>query len=142
MDSRDLIDDEHDSDDDGYGREPGSGLLSAVTAPEVLALASVVLAVVSITGLGLLNGSVYVQLGSYTGDAPQQAVLVGAALLGVGLALLPAALGGLALRRLPDDSPSRVLAGAGVLIAAVSALLRLVMALRAAADDTVQYVPF
>ena len=133
--------DEHDEDD-----EPAGGsrsLVRAVTAPEALALASVVLAVVSLSGVGLLNGSPYLPQAFYDGGgAPEQSDLVLTVLLGAALALLPAALGVHALRRLPGDSPSRTTAGAGVLVALVSCSLRLVLAARTAADERVPFVQF
>jgi hypothetical protein len=94
------------------------------------------------TTLGLLNGSAYVSMFTLEGGPPAQSTFVLSALIGAGLALLPALLGVAALRRLPEDSPSRALAGAGVVVAAVSVALRLVVAARTAADETVQFVPF
>ncbi len=49
---------------------------------------------------------------------------------GRALALLPVALGIWALSRLPDESPSRTTAGAAVVVAGVSVVLRLVIAVR------------
>ena len=65
-----------------------------------------------------------------------------ATLVGAGLALLPAVLGVAALRRLPDPSASRVVAGAGVLLAGVAVVLRLAVAARLALVDDVQFVQF
>jgi hypothetical protein len=135
---RDVLGEEHD--DDVGEDEPRSSVLPALRAPEALALASLVLAGVSVLGLGLLNGSPYLPP-SFEGP-PQSSSLVQAALLGAALALVPAALGVLALRRLPDDAPSRAVAGAGVLVALVSCVLRLVLAVRASTDDATPFLQF
>lgn len=128
--------------DDGYDDEPAhGGLVRAVLTPEALALASVVLAAVSLLGVGLLNGMTY--LAPVWNQAPPDGSdLLAPALLGAGLALLPALLGAWALRRLPDGSPSRGTAGAGVLLAAVAVLLRLVIAARALSSDGIPYGQF
>lgn len=131
-------DDEAYDDDLPGGREP---LLPAVLAPEALALAAVVLAAVSLTGLGLLNGPPYLPQAFFS-DRPDRSSIVLAAFLGAAFALLPTALGVLALRRLPDLSPYRAAAGAAVLLAGIALVLRLVLAARAAADDSVQFVQF
>lgn len=141
-DGRDRIGEQHehfDGDEDEQGS--GSVVLQAAGAPEALALASLVLAVVSLVGLGLLNGSPYLPQAFSAGE-PLQRTLVTAALLGAALALLPLALGAVALRRLPDDSGWRPFAGAGVLVAGVSVLLRLAIAARTATDDAVQFMQF
>ena len=138
-DDEDLLeDDEEHFDDESAARS----VLRDLLAPEALALASLVLAVVSVLGIGLLNGSPYLpSLFSANGPA-EPSVLVLAALLGAALALLPAALGVVALRRLPFDSPSRTTAAAGVLVAGVSFVLRVVLAVRNAVDDSAQFVQF
>lgn len=128
------------TDDDGYdgydedASEPARrSVLRAVTAPEALALAALVLGGISLLGIGLLNGMTFLPP-SYDQGPPERADLVAAALLGAGLALVPVGLGAWALRRLPDDSPSRVTAGAAVVVAGVSVLLRLVIAVRTGND--------
>ena len=115
---------------------------AAVLAPEALALASLVLAAVSLVGFGLLNGSPYLPR-SYRPGGPARAVEPRPRRAArAGLALLPAVLGVGALRRLPESSPSRTIAGAAVLVAALSVVLRLVIAVRTAVDDSVPFVPF
>lgn len=112
-----------------------------MTTPEVLALASLLLAAISLLGIGLLNGSPYVTE-LYSGSGPDTSLAVTASLIGAGLALLPIALGAAALRRLPEASRSRVIAGTGVLLAAVSVVLRLAVAVRLALDDNAHFVQF
>ena len=117
-------------------------LVRSATAPECLALASLVLATTSVLGVGLLNGSPYLPQQFSPDGPPDPAVLALVALLGAGLALVPLVLGAVALRRLGDDSPSRTTAGAGVLLAAVALVLRLVITVRTATDETAQFVQF
>ena len=138
-DRPDLLgaDDEHDDDDryDQDGSESvGRTVVRAVTAPEALGLAALVLAVVSLLGMGLLNGIAYLSL-SFDQGQPERPSLVAVALLGAALALLPVGLGVWALRRLPDESPYRTIAGAAVVVAGVSVLLRLVIAVRTGAEQ-------
>ena len=125
---------------DGYDEDVhdpgGRTVLRAATAPEALGLGALVLAFVSVLGIGLLNGMQYVPPSYDQGPAAQQSGLVAAALVGVGLALLPLGLGAWALRRLPEASPARTTAGAAVVVAAVSVGLRLVIAVRAGVDDS------
>jgi hypothetical protein len=136
-DDEDLLEGGHVDDESEVG-----SVLRDLLAPEALALASLVLAVVSVLGLGLLNGSPYLP-SLYSGDGPtDSSVLVLAALLGAALALLPAALGVVALRRLPLGSSSRTTAAAGVLVAGVSCGLRVVLAVRNAVDDSATFVQF
>ncbi len=137
----DLLGDQQDDDADDDVRESAAReVVRAAVAPEALALAAVLLATVSLLGVGLLNGSPYLPP-SFDGTPPGRSVLVGTALLGAGLALLPAGLGAWALLRLPEGSPSRATAGAGVLVAGLSVVLRLVLAARTASDDS-QYFQF
>lgn len=142
LDGPDVLGDDDRDAEDGELAARSRGVGRAVTAPEALALASLVLAVVSLLGVGLLNGSAYLPQGFYGDGVPEQSDLVLTALLGAALALLPAALGVWALRRLPDDSPSSTTAGAGVLLALVSLVLRLVLAARTATDERVPFVQF
>ena len=138
-DDEDLLEDDGEQFDD---ESAARSVLRDLVAPEALALASLVLAVVSVLGIGLLNGSPYLP-SLFSADGPAEPyVLVLAALLGAALALLPAALGVVALRRLPFDSPSRTTAAAGVLVAGVSCVLRVVLAVRTAVDDSAQFVQF
>jgi hypothetical protein len=141
-DRPDVLGDDEDDVGEEHDEGPAHGrLVQAVLAPEALALASVVLATVSLLGVGLLNGMNY--LAPSWGQAPPDGSdLLAPALLGAGLALLPAVLGALALRRLPDGSPSRGTAGAGVLLAAVAVVLRLVIAVRASSSDGFPFAQF
>ena len=137
-----LGDDDGDDEDELYDEGPAHGsLVRAVLAPEALAIAAVVLATVALLGIGLLNGVTYLPP-SYDQGPPEQGTLVATALLGAALALLPVALGVWALRRLPDGSPSRGTAGAGVLLAAVAVVLRLVIAVQASSSDGIPYTQF
>jgi hypothetical protein len=139
-DGRDMIGDAGpDDEQDDERRRASRG--ESVTAPEVLALASLLLAAISLLGLGLLNGAPYVPA-LYSGAGPDRSLAVTSALVGACLALLPAVLGAAALSRLPDESPWRVPAGTGVLLAATSLLLRLAVAARIAMEDDVQFVQF
>lgn len=145
-DRPDVIGDDEDGYDDadeGFDDdEPAhSGLLRSVLTPEALALASVVLAAISLLGVGLLNGMAYLAP-NWNQASPDGSDLVAPALLGAGLALLPALLGLWALRRLPDGSPSRGTAGAGVLLAALAVVLRLVIAVQVSSSDGISYTQF
>lgn len=144
-DRPDVIGDDQDGDDDvdeGFDDDPASGgLLRSVLTPEALALASVVLATVSLLGVGLLNGMTYLAP-AWDQAPPDGPDLLAPALLGAGLALLPALLGLWALRGLPDGSPSRGTAGAGVLLAAVAVVLRLLIAVRASSSDGFPFAQF
>ena len=134
LNSQDVIGVDHDDD------RPAP-VADALRAPETLALASLVLGAISLTGFGLMNGSAFVpQLYASTGPDVTRAVI--AALVGAGLALLPLGVGVAALRRLPEGSSSRALAGAGILLAAVSVVLRLVVAARVGLEDDVQFMQF
>ena len=135
---------DQDEDDDGEPRGPSAvrDLVRSATAPESLALASLVLATVSVLGVGLLNGSPYLPQQYSPDGPPDQTALALIALLGAGRALVPRVLGAVALRRLDDDSRSRTTAGAGVLVAAVAVVLRLVIAVRTATDENTQFVQF
>ena len=140
-DSRDVITGHGSADDAQEPDSPVAEVVASVKAPETLALASLLLAVISLLGLGLLNGSPYVpELYSDTGMDTTRATV--AARVGAGFALLPAALGAVALRRLPEQSSFRVLAGTGILLAAVAVLLRLAVAVRTATQEGVQYIQF
>ncbi len=139
-DDADDADDIDDTDDD-VGESAVRAVVRAAVAPEAVALASVLLATVSLLGVGLLNGSPYLPP-SFDGTPPEGSILVLTALLGAGLALLPVGLGAWSLLRLPEGSPARATAGAGVLVAGVSVVLRLVLAARTAADDGAPYFQF
>ena len=138
-----LLGDE-DEDDDGEPRGPSAvrDLVRSATAPECLALASLVLAAISILGVGLLNGSPYLPQQYVPDGPPDPASLALIPLLGAGLALVPLTLGAVALRRLDAHSPSRTTAGAGVLLASVAVVLRLVVTIRTATDENAQFVQF
>ena len=136
-DSADSADEE-----DEHGQATLTELTQAARAPEVLALVSVVLAVISLAGLGLLNGSPYLPA-LYSGPAPpDKSAAVAVSLLGAALALIPATLGAIALHRLQSPSSWRAIAGAGLLLALLSLVLRLTVAAMVAADGAVQFVQF
>jgi len=123
--------------DDDRSRAPSSGNAGA----SVLALAAFVLAVSSLLGFGLLNGSSFLPFND-TADQGRTAVLAG--LLGAALALLPVGLGLRAVAVLDDDDPdwTALLARASVVVAAVSIVLRLVVTLVQATTDSGGFVRF
>src|SRR5688572_27694685 len=132
LNSQDVIGVDHDDD------RPAP-VAEGLRAPETLALASLVLAAVSLLGFGLMNGSPLVpQVYGEIGPNVTRAVV--AALIGAGLALLPVGMGAVALRRLPESSSSRRLAGAGVLVGGLSFVLRLVVAVRMGTEENLQFV--
>ena len=119
---------------------------SAVTRsadPAALAVAAVVLATVSLTGAGLLNGSNYVL--PFTQGAPSTARVVGSGLVGALLAGVPVLLGRTAQRRTHPGDPAWVprIAQAGVVLGAIAVVLRLVVTATAAAQvaDTGFFAP-
>jgi hypothetical protein len=138
----DLIGADSADKEDGHGQATLTELLQAVRAPEVLALVSVLLAVISLAGLGLLNGSPYLPALSSGSVPPDKSAAVAVSLLGAALALIPATLGAIALYRLQSPSSWRAIAGAGLLLALLSLVLRLTVAAMVAADDAVQFVQF
>jgi hypothetical protein len=104
-------------------------------APEVQAVVALVLAVASLFGYGLLNGSAY--LFQYVSGQPQKTRLVLAALLGAAFALVPVWLGWRAAARTLAADPRWVgtLARAAVVLGLISLVLRLVMAVIVAATS-------
>ena len=132
----DLI--EQGDDGDGPEHADNSGLVQAILAPQAMALASMVLAAVSLFGLGLMNGTAYLPM-LFSSGPPERSMLVAALLLGVVLTLMPTALGALALRRIPEDGPWRAVAGAGVLLGLLAFVLRLAVMVMTALDDAAQY---
>jgi hypothetical protein len=137
----DLIGADSADEEDGHGQAT-LAMLRDVRAPEVLALVSVVLAVISLAGLGLLNGSPYLPALYSVSTPPDKSAAVAVSLLGAALALIPATLGAIALYRLQSPSSWRAIAGAGLLLALLSLVLRLTVAAMVAADDAVQFVQF
>lgn len=103
-------------------------------APEVQALTAFVLGVATLFGYGLLSGSTY--LFQYVANEPQKTRVVLSALLGALLALLPIWLGWrAAARTLPGDARwIGTLARAAVLLGLLSLVLRLILAVIAAAS--------
>jgi hypothetical protein len=103
-------------------------------APDVQAAVALVLAIASIWGFGLLNGSYYVFLSVGPGDSIKTANVL-SALLGAALSLLPVVLGWRASARLLDSDPRWVAtaARAAVLLGLLAVVLRLVLAVLAAA---------
>jgi hypothetical protein len=103
-------------------------------APEVQAAVALVLAIASIWGFGLLNGSYYVFLSVGPGDSIKTANVL-SALLGAALSLLPVVLGWRASARVLESDPRWVAtaARAAVLLGLLAVVLRLVLAVLAAA---------
>ena len=97
-------------------------------APPVLAVVSFVLSVLSLAGLGVLNGTTYT-LPFASAGSPRGALVAGA-LLGALLALLPLVLGWRAASRVLAEDAAWVatLARSAILLALVSVVLRLVIA--------------
>ena len=128
------LDDEVDESDDGTGDEP-EALGEAFDAPPVVALVAFVLAILSIAGFGLMNGSTYVA--PIVDNQPHTGRLVFGLVVGAALALVPVGLGWHASSRtLEDDAPwVSVLARAAMLIGLASMALRLVLAVIQASQD-------
>jgi hypothetical protein len=115
---------DHDEDEDEIGYAPR---VVPTADPAALAIASLVLATLSLSGFGLLNGASYVYpLGQNAGEATRVAL---AGLLGAGFALVPVLLAAMAQRRTHPGDPSWVprLAQAGLLLGLLAFVLRLVM---------------
>jgi hypothetical protein len=104
-------------------------------AEEVLAVTAFVLAVLSLAGFGLLNGSTYVHP-LLTADADRTRLVLGA-LLGAVLALVPVWLGWRVIARsLPGDPGwAMTLARSAMLLGLGSAVLRVVAAVIEAAQS-------
>jgi EamA domain-containing membrane protein RarD len=105
-------------------------------APDVQALVSIVLAVASLCGFGLLNGSYYFLQYIQPADAQKTRVVL-SALLGAAFALLPIWLGWRAGARVLTSDPRWVaaVARAAVVLGLISLVLRLVIAVIAAGTD-------
>jgi len=103
-----------------------------VSDPAAAAVASLVLDTLSLGGLGLLNGSLYV-LPLTQNQAPFVGTVL-AGLLGALFALAAAGLGVFAKRRAHPGDPTWVprIAQAGVLVAGIAVVLRLIATLAAA----------
>jgi hypothetical protein len=102
-------------------------------APPVLALISFVLAVLSLAGFGLMNGTTYVV--PFLNDQPQHDRLVVGVLIGAALALVPVALGWRSANIQTDLPWASVLAKAAVILGLGSFVLRLVVAIVQATQD-------
>jgi hypothetical protein len=100
--------------------------------PTVLAVTAVVLAVLSLAGFGLMNGTAYV-VPLLTGQSQQARLLTGL-LVGAALALVPVALGWRAASRAALGWPV-TLGRAAVLLGLTSFVLRLVVAVVQATTD-------
>ena len=105
-------------------------------APPVLAVVAFVLAVLSVAGFGLLNGTTYT-VPLIDALPTEKGPLVGGSLLGALLALVPVVLGWRAASRaLPDDAAwVATLARSAVLLGLLGAALRVVVALVQATAD-------
>lgn len=116
---------------------------SRYAAASVLALAAFVLAVASLLGFGLLNGSSFIAP-AFDDVGPQDQTAVLSGLLGAALALLPVGLGLRAVAVLDDDDPdwTATLARAAVVVAGASIALRLAVTLVQATTDSAVFVRF
>ena len=105
-------------------------------APDVLALVALVLAVASLFGFGLLNGSPYF-VPFITNDDGQKTRLVLAALLGGAFAVAPVWLGFRSVSRRLETDPAWTAAAAraAVVLGLIALVLRLILAIVAAAAD-------
>ena len=106
------------------------------STPDVHAVVAFVLSCVSLFGAGVLNGGLYLYQSIPTDDSIRSRNVV-AALLSAAFALVPLILGWRASARVIDSDPRWVptLARAAVIIALLSAFLRLVLAVLAAGSD-------
>ena len=114
-------------------------------APAVLAVVAFVLAVVSVLGLGLLNGSAYIAPFLSGEPMPTSRDMVAGPVVGAVLALIPVVLGWRAVSRALPDDPDWVttLGRAAFLLGLVSVLLRLLIAvLQASADSPTGFTRF
>ena len=104
-------------------------------SPDVVAVVAIVLAVASLCGFGLLNGSYYFL--QYAAGEPNKSRLVLSTLLGAAFALVPVWLGWRTSARLleTDDRWIATAARAAVVIGLLSLVLRLVLAVLAAGAD-------
>jgi hypothetical protein len=104
-------------------------------APAVLALVAFIAAILSLAGLGLMNGTNYIY--PFLNGEPQKSRLVIGLLIGAALALIPAALGWRSASRMIQADPpwAAVLARASILLGLSSFVLRLVLAGIQASQD-------
>ena len=130
----DLLDDEPDA--------PPSRL-EPYTRPEVLGIAAFVLAVASLLGFGVFNGSIVLIL-TETNGPPSSAAMVGAGLLGVALASLPVWMGLAAVRNLLEDDPlwTAAVARAAVLVGLVAVVMRLATTAAQAAGGGSHFITY
>ena len=127
LDDDDIVGDEIDDAPEALG--------DAFDTPHVLALVAFVLAVLSVAGFGLMNGSTYIA--PLLTNEDQNGRLVFGLVVGAALALIPVALGWhAASRTLEDDAPWVVtLARTAMLLGLGSMVLRLVVAIIQATQD-------
>ena len=133
-------DQEHELDEDGL--DTGSRL-DSYRNPEVLGLAGFALAVASLLGFGVLNGTIVLILAAGEGP-PSTGVQVAAGLLGAALAAIPLLLGMEAVRNLLEDDPVWVsgVARAAVLLGAIVVVLRLLQTAAQAISNGSPYVNY
>ena len=129
-----VADMQHDDDEDlrFVPRPTGPG----VADPAALAVGALVIGTLSLAGLGLLNGATYIYPLTQGMSSARRAVLAG--LLGAGFALAAVVMGSLARRRTHPGDPAWVprIAQAGVLLAGLAFVLRLVATAVAALEVT------
>lgn len=109
---------------------------AGIADPAAWAIASLVLGTLSLAGLGLLNGSVYVL--PLAGGQPEATRTLLAGLLGAAIAAAGVVLAVLAQRRTHPGDPEWVarVAGAGVLVGGTAVVLRLAAMAAAAVQVT------
>lgn len=119
--------------DDGFDEAPGP-ISRMVRDPAALGVASLVMGGLSLSGSGLLSGSMYV-LPFTAGQAPTVRIVL-AGLVGAVLAVVAVALGARAWRRVGPGDPEWVprLAQAGMLVSAIAVALRLIATVASAAQ--------
>ena len=130
-----ALDDAEDDLDDGVGDDEPVQVGDDYGAPDVTALVAIVLAVGSILGFGLLNGTYYLLLDLH--QDPSKGRAVSAMVLGALFALAPVILGWRASARVIDSDPRWIgsVARAAVVLGLMSLVLRLVIAVLVAGTD-------
>jgi len=130
-----ALDDAEDVVDDSVGDDEPLQVGDDYGAPDVMSLVAFVLAIGSILGFGLLNGTYYLLLDLH--QDPSKARGVTAMLLGAAFALAPVILGWRASARVIDSDPRWIgsVARAAVVLGLMSLVLRLLIAILMAGTD-------